>query len=118
MTDMKPAKAIDTNEYTIQRSMLYSSFISTGLHRALNCGCAKESAFSDGPLRSPDLVQFMTVTAVFVKGCSMPALRGGQARYQQTALAGVVQPSGEETAEWTDAVGTGAIAMGFVGVMG
>lgn len=49
-----------------------------------------------------------------VKGCRMPALRGGQARYQQTARAGVVQASREETAEWTDAVETAAMAMGFV----
>ena len=51
-----------------------------------------------------------------VKGCRMPALRGGQTRYQQTARAGVLQAAREETAEWTDAVGAAAMAMGFVGV--
>lgn len=62
------------------------------------------------------LVLFNPSKSAFVKGCRMPALRGGQTRYQQTTRAGVVQASREETAEWTGAVGAAAMVMGFVDV--
>lgn len=72
---------------------------------------------SNGPFLVPKrLATLRAARTASVKGCRMPALRGGQARYQQTARAGVLQAAREETAEWTDAVGTAAMAMGFVGV--
>jgi len=48
-----------------------------------------------------------------VVGC-LPS--GEDRRGPSTTRAGVVQASREETAEWTGAVGTAAMAMGFVGV--